>query len=153
MSKKQKTIKGSQPASSAKQSRNGASISASYDQTPVWQVCLIDDKSDWGWSKIGQERWVTKILPKLKDFERMTWSEIERQNGGKTHGTNSHSIPCDRIIKKAQDRLSEMNMDDLDEIFSLRLEGKIRIFGKRIGRVLQIIWFDFEHEICPSQKD
>ena len=82
----------------------------------------------------------------------MTWQEIEQQSGGRSKGTNSHPIPVDQLTKEARDRLLELQIDDVDELFSLRLEGKVRVFGVRSGHVMQLLWFDFEHSICESKK-
>lgn len=127
-----------------KEPRRQVELNNFQNQYPVWQLNLLDKDGKWGWSVIGKNRWEEKILPKLCNFETMNWSEIE--NSG------SHFIDTNIIIKEAQKRLVELNMDDLDQIFSLRLEGRLRLFGKRIGNILQIMWFDFEHEICPSKK-
>ncbi len=123
-------------------------------QTPVWQLCAMDMDADcrWSWCHIGKDRWETKVLPKLRDFEKMTWFEIERASGGRTNGTNSHFIDVRQLSKEAQKHLERLKMDDLDQVFSLRLQGEHRIIGKRMGRVLQIIWFDFHHEVCLSRK-
>ncbi len=126
---------------------------SSYEwESPVWQVGAIDSDGEWGWQRIGRIRWESEILPKLRNFETMTWSEIERQSGGKTRGTNHHPIPVSDLIPEAQRRLQELQLDDIDELFSLRLTGKARIFGIRRGRAMKILWFDFDHRICPSKK-
>ena len=40
-----------------------------------------------------------------------------------------------------------------DYIFSLRLEGKVRIYGFRIQNYLEILWVDLNHEIYPVDND
>ena len=47
--------------------------------------------------------------------------------------------------------MKELKLDDIDEIYSLRLEGKLRVFGLRELNCLRILWIDREHEICPSK--
>lgn len=127
-------------------------VNTSNSEKPAWQLSSVDDGGKWGWRYIGKDRWERVILPKLKSYETMTWNEILAQNGGKTHGTNSHPIPISNLTKEAQERLAELRLDDMDDIFSLRVTSKTRIFGRRSERVLKIIWFDFNHEICPSTK-
>jgi hypothetical protein len=75
----------------------------------------------------------------------MNWGEIEKKN-------KNHSIPLDHVTKAARDRLKEMNRDDLDPLFSLRLSGKVRIWGWRDQELFYIIWWDPEHTVCPSSK-
>ena len=89
-----------------------------------------------------------KLFPKIKSFESMTWKDIEKA----THGdgrSNSHSVSVSRLSKEAQQRLSELKLDDYEELFSLRLEGKIRMYGVRQFSYLQIIWFDLNHTVIP----
>jgi hypothetical protein len=51
----------------------------------------------------------------------------------------------------AQKRAKELEWDD-SELFSLRLEGKLRLWGRRGGAILYLLWFDPEHLVCPSRK-
>ena len=92
------------------------------------------------------------ILTHLKDRETMTWAEIESQSGGRNKGTNNHAIEVDKLSPKAQKRLAELGLDDIGKLFSLRAQGKIRIWGVRQANVLKILWFDPKHEVCPSPK-
>lgn len=95
---------------------------------------------------------VKKIHPKLLEYERCTWREIESMQYGNKGKTKNHFISVEKLAPEAKNRLKELKMDDVDELFSLRLEGKLRIFGIRDLNVLNIVWIDPEHEICPTQK-
>ena len=85
-----------------------------------------------------------KVLTRLKPLETMPWREITN--------TGSHPIDVSAIIKEARERLAEIGQDDTDQLYSLRVEGALRIWGIRDGRVLKILWYDPEHAICPSPK-
>jgi len=74
----------------------------------------------------------------------MTWKDII------CHG--SHQCSKHRMSKDARDRLKEIRQDDIDELFSLRLTGKRRVWGIKVGRVLNFLWFDPKHLVCPSPK-
>ncbi len=84
------------------------------------------------------------LFQKLRWYETMTWGEILKD---KKH---NHSVPLDHLAKAAQDRLKAMRLDDIDEVFRLRLTGKQRVWGIRDRNVLNLLWWDPEHEICPS---
>lgn len=56
------------------------------------------------------------------------------------------------MISEAQTRLEELKLDDEEELFRFRLDGTARVWGIREGRVFKILWWDPEHEICPSNK-
>lgn len=101
---------------------------------------------------INENIFWTEIYPKLQHFENKTWNEIERETYGSKNKTKHHSIKISNIIPEAQKRLRELRLDDLEELFSLRLDGKTRIWGVRKFHFLQILWFDFEHEICPVKN-
>ena len=122
------------------------------NQKPTWQLNRIDNKGKWGWKEIGKNRWENDILPKLCNFERMTWPEIEQASGGRSSGNNSHFVNKNNLSKMARERLEELQIDDVDQVYSLRLTGKTRIIGKRIGSIMQIIWFDFNHEVIDMRN-
>jgi hypothetical protein len=84
-----------------------------------------------------------QILDKLKSIENSTWPDIER--GG------SHFIPVSNVIKDAQARLRHLKLDDIDQLFSLRLTGAERLWGLRTNDVFSLLWWDPNHEICPSE--
>jgi len=104
---------------------------------------MLDTKSEWGWHQVDAQTALGCIHCKLRDFEHMTWLDIER--GG------SHPVEVSRIIREAQRRLQELRINQ-DPLFSLRLSGRERIWGVRVGNVLSVIWWDPKHAICPSEK-
>jgi len=78
---------------------------------------------------------VDAIREKLANFETMTWREIlldaKKQN---------HNVSVGDLVKKAQDRLTEIFPEQLDELTSLRLTGKGRVWGKIDEGVMELIW-------------
>lgn len=101
---------------------------------------------------IGTNIFITKIYPKLKHFEESCWEEIEKEQYGRGK-TKHHSVDVSKIVSEAKKRLIELKLDDIDQLFSIRLEGKIRIWGIRHYSFLRILWIDLKHEICPTDKD
>ena len=91
------------------------------------------------------------LLDSLKARESTTWGDLLTQNGGRKRGTNSHNIPMNDLIKEARQRATEIGLVE-DGLLSLRLDGTHRVFGVMDAGVLNIIWFDRKHEICPSNK-
>lgn len=63
-----------------------------------------------------------------------------------------HPIEAYKLQKFAQDRLAELQMDDLDLLWSIHVDGAFRIWGIRDASLLKILWIDPCHEICPSYK-
>jgi hypothetical protein len=112
---------------------------------PAWMFKLVDFSGKWGFTK---DQFIEDILPKLQEFEGLTWGEIQQQCGGRSHGTNSHEIPISSLCPEAK-KYFEDKYPDYTEIFSLRFTGTHRLFGIRDYNVLKIIWYDTNHEICP----
>lgn len=97
--------------------------------------------------------WV-EIYPKLKIYEALNWHELERELYGQhTRKTKHHAVQVDKLAPEAIERLKKLKLDDLEELYSLRLTGKIRVWGIRKFGFLQLLWFDFEHAVCPSLRD
>ena len=85
-----------------------------------------------------------QILQKLRQFDTMRWKEIE--------GPDHHAIERDKLSKEAQERLTKIKQDDVDEIFSFHFSGKPRIIGIRDRDVVRLLWWDPDHGVCPSVK-
>lgn len=109
---------------------------------PMWRfaACDIDEKSEWSFYKnrLINEFW-DEIFPKLRQFESMTWDDIfikaKKQN---------HSIRPEELNKCARDRLVDMRIEP-EAIHSLRLGGKLRIYGFMDGATYNILWYDNDH--------
>lgn len=127
-----------------KRPRISSKIPANYNtEFPSWQIATIDKDGRWGWGNLDPRVLWDVIFSKVSSFETMTWADIKS-------GTGSHSIPVSDIIQEAQNRLFEINQNDVDKLFSLRLSGTRRIWGIMDRHILKIIWWDPNHEICPS---
>lgn len=112
-------------------------------ERPSWGLQTIEKDGPFGWSKIPHKELWDNIIKKLGEFETMTWAEIK--------GPNNHFISIDKCDKKAQKRLKDIDQDDVDQLFSLRLMGKYRVFGIMEGAKLKILWCDPDHLVCPSK--
>ena len=97
---------------------------------------------------------VEKIYPKLQTFEENTWDEIRQYSHRKKDksASNNHFVSIQDLSKEAQERLNELGYSDRSEIYSLRLEGTIRIYGFREMNYMDIIWVDLNHEVYKPHK-
>jgi hypothetical protein len=97
-----------------------------------------------GWQDLDAVT-LNEIRTKLAQFESMTWNEIlvdsKKQN---------HSVEVWKLSKEAQERLNATGLGDAEEVVSLRLSGRERVWGLRQGAVMLILWWDPEHAVCPS---
>jgi hypothetical protein len=75
-----------------------------------------------GWHTASAET-LLHIRQKLAHFETMTWNELLVQAKKR-----NHSIKVSDITPEARERLETVGLG-LDEVVSLRLTGKERVFG------------------------
>lgn len=132
--------------SSGKEVRTKENPGSTDHQTPAWQFNLCDkDHELWGWEKLKPMDFISLIRQHLHSFENMVWSQIKQAAGGRSSGTNSHPLAIEEFAIHAKKRLQQLNLDDIDELFSLRLTNTLRLYGIRDGRVLKFIWHDPYH--------
>lgn len=111
--------------------------------TPSWKFSTVDRGGPFQWPEDDSEL-IKDIVKKLSNFDSMKWDDIK--------GIDHHSIPKHKLSKVAQERLEEINLDDIDTVFSLHFNGKKRIIGIKDLNVMKLLWWDQEHEVCPSPK-
>lgn len=66
--------------------------------------------------------------------------------------TRNHHVSVRDFIPEAQKRLAGIFNEEYQELYSLRLSGKERLWGIIEGGVFYIVWYDKHHEVCPSEK-
>ncbi len=98
----------------------------------------------YGWHELDAAK-LNFIRQKLANFETMTWGEI-LINAKKHH----HTVATADLCAQARKRLTELKLDDVDGLVSLKLSGTNRIWGMFSAGVLTLLWWDPDHEICPS---
>ena len=119
---------------------------ASDDSGQVfWSFSLVDCYGPWGFHDICRNELHDLVMNGFKHKEGVNWAEL-KSNGG------CHNVAKYKLVKQAQQRLTEIKLDDLDELFSMRFTGKKRIWGIRDGNIFKILWWDPEHKVCPSPK-
>lgn len=130
--------------SEAKQPK--ALIGTSYnDLHPSWRFNHID----WDHPFVDFEitpAHLKQLAAGLSQLEKRTWNEIlissKKQN---------HNIYISELQKKAQDRLKALfDPLDFDQLLSLRLSARERIWGVLSEGVVTLIWWDPNHQVCPS---
>lgn len=123
------------------QLRLGANPDNYQAQAIAWHLGGIDYEGPYCFSSIDQGQ-IKDVIDKLRSFESMKWSEIL--------GSKNHAIATESLSKPARDRLTTLQLDDVGELVSLRFSGRERVFGVRQGAVLRLLWWDPNHEVCPS---
>ncbi len=114
-----------------------------------WQLGIFDWDGPWGRQSFNGNDPAGFIAEHIKSFESMSWNELPN----KQH----HSIDVSSLNKCAQDQLVNLQQEDIDQIFSLRLKGAHRLYGIKDGSVFKALWYDVDHGdnddcVCRSRK-
>lgn len=142
MSRKPKTFANPSPKS---QPRVAAAPDHFFDLSPAWRVARLELMDPYGWHEIERST-ILKIRERLASFETMRWREILVDAG-----TSHHMVSVSRLSKAARDRLDLITRGQVnDDLLSLRLTGRERIWGIFDRGVCQLLWWDPDHQVCPS---
>lgn len=126
-----------------KQPKNIEKPESYLNKRPVWAFGRCDRNHD-RWTIGSSPDFYNEILHKLVSFEGQSWSEIKIRDKKK-----NHYIPMSELCTEAQKRAETIHLHE-DELFSLRLDGTLRLFGVIDDGIFNIIWYDSNHYICPS---
>lgn len=124
--------------------RGGEKADSTNNEVISWHFGLIDNDGPWPCRVIDGESLWTRIHTRMSDFETMEWGEILRDKH------SHHFVKTSRLIPLAQRRLEELQQDDISHLFSLRISGEERVWGIRDRHILKVLWWDPNHEVCPS---
>ncbi len=118
------------------------------NDTIIFSFERFDSLSRWSESKREIKTSFWDIADKLKSFEEKTWAALAANE--KEH----HSVDFYKLEKPAKEAATAIGIDEYDKIWSLRLNGKQRIWGIRYQetRYFMVIWWDPEHQVCKSKK-
>lgn len=148
--KKDKKLKG---VSANKSKKKIVEESGSTDkECPVWVFTEIDKAGEFAFDLNRDEFRHQEVLEKMINYSNMTWSDIKKQ----THDdrkSKHHAIAYEALSKAAQERLKAKHLEeDSDAVFSFALNNLLRIIGIRRGKEFSVLWYDPNHEVCPSTK-
>lgn len=136
-----------------KEVRAGANPGSIFQMQMRWTIDDADRSGAWTWGidrDWGESAWSTNLHPKLKEFEKLTWAEIESHtygNEGKRHRSH-HAMSTDKVCDEAQARLLELERDP-ETLFRFRFGNLPRLWGVRVVEKFEVIWYDPTHQIYP----
>ncbi|WP_164780247.1 hypothetical protein [Mesorhizobium sp. M7A.F.Ca.US.011.01.1.1] len=137
-----------------KQVRTGADPGSVFSLQMTWACEKPDREHSWSWGVArdwSASDWEGLILPKLTEWEKLTWGEIDRPSSDSGHKMH-HNMDTTEICDEAQSRMVEIERY-ADVIFRFRLGNKRRLWGHRIVNKFEILWFDPTHQIYPTEPD
>jgi len=110
----------------------------------AWRFNAADKNGPFAWSKLDNPEEYKRVIERLTDFETMNERDLE--NGG------CHAISLENLSDEAQKRLRDIQIDDIDELYSFRIRGKPRVFGVHRETYMRVLWYDPDHKVCPAPK-
>ena len=124
---------------------------SSINENPVWKLGKIDFAGEWGFNNIDNGSTLKNLHQKLKNFESMTWGEIEKKRG--KSGKLNHFMTIDKISANAQERFEKIRLsEEYDTLYSFHLSGTERLWGIRENEIYYILWWDKHHTVYPVGK-
>jgi hypothetical protein len=111
----------------------------------VFGLQLADHEGPYAWAEISAEH--TKLIADTcRSWESMSANEVFAVAGNKP-------VPFENLCPAAQARLHEIDLEEYNgQWWELRVTGERRIWGVRQRHVFYVVWWDPEHEVCPSKK-
>lgn len=110
----------------------------------AWRFSGVDKNGPFSWAALEDPAEYKAVIESLSDMEPMNEAELGK-NG-------CHFIPVKDISKDAKNRLIELQLDDLDELYSFRVMGAVRVFGIHRTHYMRVLWYDPKHGVCPAPK-
>lgn len=135
--------------------RVGANPDSVFAMRMTWTINHCDCEGSWDSGTPRQwddNDWAGNIQPKLTEWEKLTWAEIDAHSTGndvKRHKMH-HSMPVDAILEEARYRLFHLERFE-ENIFRFRLGNRPRLWGFRRVCEFHVLWFDPHHEIYPTE--
>jgi len=113
--------------------------------TPLaWRFSHSDRNGPFAWTRVYASGDQNAVMERLSDFETVSETEL-REEG-------SHFVELSQLGREASERLFALRLDDLDCLFSLRISGPKRVWAVHQGGLMRVLWYDPEHQVCPSFK-
>lgn len=116
------------------------------DQQPAWRLGNMRMEPPFGWDTVTRDD-MTQIVRHLKGLESMTWSAI-------LIGAKKYNHHCDvaGMSREARACLDDDWQGGADEMLTMRLTNKKRVWGVLDGPIVHLLWWDPEHDVYPSLK-
>ena len=106
----------------------------------TWHFRHVDHDGAFGWQLCDRSTLVDTIMSRVQSFETMTWRELRAQKI-----LHDHSV--DTLSKDARERLREIRQDDVEDVCSLHIDKRRRIWGIQDRLYFKVLWWDPDHQV------
>jgi hypothetical protein len=151
--KKPKTAR--QPATAARAPKTTVDVAESQHSTPLFCFRHVDRATSGTYVFKPSDEHANLILAFICEMSRLTWAQICAQTtGGKKAYRKHHPMPIAVLESEPQKDLERSKLHETfgDEMFRFRLGNKRRLWGFRRGRTFHVVWWDWDHDVYPTDK-
>ena len=131
--------------------RAGANPDTVFNMYAVISYENPDVEGSWSWGVQRQwceQEWATDISPKLEQWSKLKWSEIDSHSSDTGHKMH-HNMSCEDICEEAQDRMIKIERF-YEVLFRFRTSNLGRVWGYRVVNKFHVLWYDPTHQIYPT---
>jgi len=122
-------------------------------EKPIWRFDKVDRDGKFAFDLSRPDFAHREVLQKLMEYGNMTWDDIRKQQHDYSRKTKHHYLSVETLSREALDRIRAKYFDEeTDAIYSFAFQNLLRIIGFRHGAEFHIVWYDPNHEFCPSSK-
>jgi hypothetical protein len=109
----------------------------------TWRLRSVDFEGRWGWTQLATDHG-PELHRLMTEYESTPLRKLHRDERIK-------EIPVKHLCRDAKSRLKELDHEDVDSLFELRLgKERWRIWGLLEQSVFLPVWWDPEHTVCPG---
>jgi hypothetical protein len=116
------------------------------DRKAAWRLRRVQMADPYGWHQLKHEQLIY-VQEKLSAFESMTWNEIFVDSKKQNHDIAVSELRCGHAR-----RWMRRNMPDQPTLWTLRFSGAERVWGIFSEGIYQILFWDPEHLIYPTNR-
>ena len=116
---------------------------AQRDRALAWRFARVDLAGSWWWGELASEH-VAELQQQLADLETQTVHAL-------TNSDELKPIAVTDIAREAQQRLRDIEQEDVDELWELRLRDRRRVWGIVQGSFFYLLWWDPSHTVCTGK--
>jgi hypothetical protein len=136
-------IKAEPPANEPRLGKDPAVI---RQRKPIWRTSMMDLNGRWGFSRCDLQGFL-QIQGKMAALETMTWGEIEE----KTKSVGGIPLENPKFHPYVNVRLHQLGINDVDNLYHLRVTKRGRLWGIRIAEEFYLLWWDRNHDVFRSK--
>ena len=105
----------------------------------VWRFSASDNDGPFSCNGLDADD-LSRLWERLRAFEKMNVSDFKKDG-------SYHAIPVSQTSKEAKNRLAEIQLDDIDTLYSFRITQTCRLWCMKHENIMSVLWWDKSHEV------